>query len=89
MRRSFGCTMKRPVSADPGETEGLGANLKLSRVASEEAELTEATNVQKLDGGHRTNNGPWQSSMGARAMRESERGCSAEGSTAQLSKESE
>lgn len=44
-RQGFGCTVRMPVSADQGETEGLGANQRVSRVAGKEVELTEATDA--------------------------------------------
>jgi hypothetical protein len=40
---------------EPGETEGLGANQRMSRIAGEEAELTEATDV--ADARRRPRNG--------------------------------
>jgi hypothetical protein len=39
----------------PGETEGLGANQRVSRIAGEEAELTEATDA--ADAQRRPQNG--------------------------------
>jgi hypothetical protein len=54
----------------PCEPEGLGANRKMSHVAGEEAELTEATTRQKLNDGHKTGDRPRRASRRARRARE-------------------
>jgi hypothetical protein len=41
--RSSGYTRRRPVSTDQAKQRGWGANQRVSRVADEEVELTEAT----------------------------------------------
>jgi hypothetical protein len=65
----------------PSEPEGLGANQKVPHVASEEVEVTEATNVAEAR--RRPRNGQWTtgSFTGVPAKRETGRGCSAEGAT--------
>jgi hypothetical protein len=66
----------------PGEIEGLGANQRVSRVAGEGAELTEASDA--ADARRRPQNDGGASSElhgRVRRARERERGSSAEGTT--------
>jgi hypothetical protein len=65
-----------------GETEGLGANQRVSHVAGEEAKLTEATDM--ADARRWPRNGrriKVELHRRAQSERERERGCSAEGTT--------
>jgi hypothetical protein len=60
----------------PSEPEGLGANQRVSRFASDETELTEARDA--ADARRR----PWNTTeLHEHACRERERGCSTEGTT--------
>lgn len=65
----------------PGETEVLGANQRVSRVAGEYAELTEATDATDARRQPRNGGGSRRSSTGACAERERERGSLAGGVT--------
>jgi hypothetical protein len=56
----------------PGKTEGLGANQRVSRVAGEEAEFSEATDVTEAQR---------RSTMGVRMVQERGVRVSAEGAT--------
>ena len=89
MRWSSDCTMKRPVSADRVKHRGWGQTRRCLTLLARRRSSPRQQTWQKLDGGQGTHNGPRRSSTGARTVRESERRCSAEGSSAQLSEGSE
>jgi hypothetical protein len=65
----------------PSEPEVLGANQKVSHVAGEGAELTEATGATKTQRQPHNGRRTTTSFTGTRAKRERGRGCSAEGAT--------
>jgi hypothetical protein len=88
MQRGLGSTapelrlhVEKAGERGPGETEGLGANQRVSHVADEEAELTEATDATEAR--RWPQNGRWITIKvhGYTHRARERRGCSAEGAT--------
>jgi hypothetical protein len=83
--RSFGCTVKRPVSTDRAKQRGWGQTRGCLTLLARRRSSSRQRTRYKLDGGHKTDNGPRQSSTGARAVRERCEGGFAEGATERVS----
>jgi hypothetical protein len=79
-----GASGRTPMSADPVNKMGWGQTVGCPTLLAKRRSSPRQRARQRLNGGHRTNDGPWRaarSSLGTRAERERGRGCSAEGAT--------